>query len=503
MFDLIIKNGKIIDGSGSEGYTADIGIKDGKIEKIGSSLCDAKRVIDADGLVVTPGFIDSHSHSDNAVFTHSEMKEKCEQGITTSVGGQCGSTRFPEPLSEDERLRTAESYFNAAENIPQGSNLLTFVGHGAIRRAVMQHENRRPTAEELEKMKALVREAVRNGAIGLSFGLIYVPGTYAETDELIELAKACAEEGGILSAHIRNEADTVIEAVEEFITIVKASGARGVISHHKSCYEKNHGKVNATLPLIERANAEGCDIYCDVYPYIASHTSLSARFIPKEYMANKRTLENLRDPKTRKEIKNKFNSPKPGRLDWVLVNYCPERPEYQGKYVSEIADMMGCDDLEAALRVIEISNVSASGCYFTMREEDVATVISYKRAMICTDSSVAKSSPSYHPRLRASFPRAIRRFVRELNVVSLPEMIKKMTSLPANVYGLASKGLIKEGYDADICVFDYEKLCDMADFVHPERRAEGLNFVIAGGEIIAENAIYTGAKPGRVLRRSK
>ncbi len=500
MFDLLIKNGCVIDGSGNEGYTADIGIKDGKISKIGSSLSDAKRVIDASGLVITPGFIDSHSHSDNAIFSHPEVKEKCEQGITTAVGGQCGSTSFPSPTSEDERLRTAESYFNAAESTPQGSNLITFVGHGAIRRAVMQHENRRPTPDELEKMKELVREAVRHGAIGLSFGLIYIPGTYAETDELIELAKVCAEEGGMLSAHIRNEANKLIEAVEEFITIVKASGARGVISHHKSCYEQNYGKVKKTLEMIDAANSEGYDIYCDVYPYLASSTSLSARFIPKEYMADRKTLENLANPETREKIRQSFKNVKAGRIDWVLVNHCAGHPEYHGKYVCEIADEMGCDDVEAALRIIELSNVNATACYFSMCEDDVKTVISYPRAMICTDSSVVRSSSSYHPRLRASFPRAIRRFVRELKVVSLPEMIRKMTSLPASVYNLGGKGLIKEGYDADICVFDAEKICDMADFVHPERHTVGLNYVIAGGEVIAEDSVYTGAKPGKVIR---
>ena len=500
MFDLIIKNGNIIDGLGGEPFFADIAIADGKIVKIGKELGDAKSVIDASGLTVTPGFIDSHSHSDNAMLSHPEMIEKCEQGITTSVGGQCGESSFPQPDSNIDEVKTSEAYFDAAKSISLGSNLITFVGHNAIRSAVMGKANRAPSNEELEKMKSLVRDAVKNGAIGMSTGLIYIPGSYADTAELIELSCAAKEAGGMISSHIRGEGDSLIDAVGEFIEIAKASGARGVISHHKTCFERNYGKVKTTLEMIDEANQNGADIYLDVYPYTASSTSHSTRFIPKEYFADGKVLENLADPKIRAEIKSKFKG-EHERIDWVLLNYCGEHKEYVGKYVCEIADMMGCDDLEAALRIVELSRNTASACSFTMCEEDVATIMAHPRAMICTDSSVVKKATNYHPRLRGSFPRAIRRFVRELGVVSLPEMIRKMTSLPAYVYNLEGKGQIKEGFDADICIFDYEKLTDKCDYVNPSLHAEGLNFVIANGKIIAKDATYTGEKPCKVILR--
>ncbi len=503
MLDLIIKNGTVIDGSGTEPYVSSIGIKDGVIVKIAhnaDALGEARTVINADGLTVTPGFIDSHSHSDNAVISHPDQIEKCEQGITTSIGGQCGSSVFPNSESEDERLHSAEAFFNAVKDIPQGSNIKIFVGHSRIRREVMGLENRRPTEKELEKMCELVKRAVRAGAIGLSFGLIYHPSCYSETDELIALAKACAEEGGMLSAHIRDEADNVIEAVKEFIDVVKASGARGVISHHKAAYEQNHGKTATTLKMIDDANAEGCEIYCDVYPYIASSTSLTAKFVPKEYRANGKTAENLKNPEIRKIIHNASIGLEFEILDWVLVTYCTGHPEFEGKYISEIAKEMNCDDVEAALKVIELSNASSNACYFSMCEEDVERVISYPRSMICTDSSVVKSNSKYHPRLRASFPRAIAKYVRERGVIPLPEMIRKMTSLPAKVYNLHNKGLIKEGYDADLCVFDYKSIRDRATFTDPSLRAEGFNYVMISGKIVCENAVYNGTKAAKIIK---
>ena len=496
MLDIIIKGGSIIDGSGSAPYSADIGIKDGRIEKIGNLTEDAEAVIDAAGLTVTPGFIDSHSHSDNQIFSHPEMREKIEQGITTSIGGQCGSSLLC-------KKEMPKDFFEKAAETKLGSSLATFVGHGSVRAAVMNYENREPSAEELSKMKELVRESIRRGAVGMSTGLIYNPGMFAKTDELIELSRVCCEEGGILASHIRGESDTLIEAVDEFLTIVRATGCRGIISHHKACYSRNHGKVNETLHMIDKINSEGYDVYCDVYPYLASGTSLAARFVPKIYQADGNTLKNIKDEKIRKIIiEHNEKSYDVSHIDWALIKHCKDHPEYQGRYICDIAKEMGCSDIDAALNLIEISDNSCSACFFSMCEEDVATVISHPRAMICTDSGVATSSAPYHPRLRASFVKAIRRFVRELGVVSLPEMIRKMTSLPAFVYNLKGKGLIKEGYDADICVFNYEKLTDKSDYLDPFPKSEGLNYVISGGEIVCEDAVYNGKLPAKFIPRT-
>ena len=502
MLDLIIKNGRIIDGTGAEPFFADIGIENGKIVFVGNCAAEAKRVIDAAGLVVTPGFIDSHSHVDNAVVEFPAQKEKCEQGITTSVAGQCGSSYMPKIKMADEARRSAAGFFKKLDTLPLGVNIVTFVGHGTVRSSVMGLANREPTADELERMKELVRESVKAGALGVSFGLIYVPSCYAKTEELVEIAKACREAGGMISAHIRGENDQVIDSVKEFIHIVKESGARGVISHHKAAGVKNHGKTEITLELIKEANAKGADIYCDVYPYVASSTSLSAKFVPKEYQADGKMLENLADPSTRALIKDRFSHRETKNYDGVLVTVCKGHPEFRGKTLTEIAEMLGCDGVEAALRVIEYGKGSASACYFSMNESDVERVMRYPRSMICTDSSVAGKNAMFHPRLRASFPRAIGTYCRERGVVPLVEMIRKITSQPAAVYGLEGKGIIREGYDADICIFDFDKIIDKATYAEPTKGCEGLNYVIIAGKIACVDAVYTGAGTGKAIRRN-
>lgn len=294
MYDLIIQNGRIIDGTGQQPYFADLAIKDGKIACIAKSIAGGKKTIDAGGLTVTPGFIDSHSHSDSAILKFPDQVEKAEQGITTSIGGQCGSTKAPIGITHKaydvgsfgkstQVYKTMGSFLDIAKDVPLGSSLATFVGHCALRNAVIGPYNRPPSREELKKMGELLREGIAHGALGVSFGLAYAPSCFAQTDELIYLAKVAAACGGMVSAHIRDEGDQLIEACQEFIEVIKASGARGVFSHHKAMYKENWGKVNVTLGMIDKANREGCDIYCDTYPYTASDTTLSARFIPKEY----------------------------------------------------------------------------------------------------------------------------------------------------------------------------------------------------------------------------
>ncbi|MBQ9838114.1 MAG: D-aminoacylase [Oscillospiraceae bacterium] len=504
MFDMIIKNGFIIDGSGEAGFAADIAIKDGKIAAIGSDLGDARQVIDATGLTVTPGFIDSHSHADSAVISFPQQIEKTEQGITTSIGGQCGTT--PYPAVKDGKLMKMSEFLTSAINTPQGANIAMFAGHRSIRQAVMGMENRPATNEELTQMCDLLRDAMDAGAMGISFGLIYTPSCYADTDELITLAKVAKEKGGMISAHIRNESYRVVEAVEEFITIAKAANIRGVISHHKSTQPANHGKVKTTIAMIEQANREGCDIYCDVYPYIASRTTLSATFIPKEYANSKLIPTYLQNPEMRAQFKQRNYANRERTLcedlSWVLLNTIPPYPQYNGKRLTEAAKLHGKDPWETLFDILEV-HPGCGACYFTMDEADVEYVMKWPRSMICTDSSIAGNSQFYHPRLRGSFPRVLGRYVRERNVVSLPEMIRKMTFLPAMVYGLENKGYLREGFDADICIFDPETIIDRATYTDPSQRAEGLHWVIVGGEIAAKNAVSTGKTAGKVLLRKQ
>lgn len=517
MYDTVIKGGKIIDGSGAEPYFADVAISGGKIVKIASEISGGKTAINAEGLTVTPGFIDSHSHADSAVFTLSGMKEKVEQGITTAIAGQCGTSAAPLGINYDKNntktlgnygraydiCRTMNTFLERGKDVPLGCNIAMFIGHGALRNSVMGMENRAPTNTELEKMKASLRSAIRSGAYGMSTGLYYTPGSYASQEEIVDLARVVGDEMGVISSHIRAESNAVLDAAEEFINIVKASGARGVHSHIKSCGEQNYGKVRILFEMIEKANADGADIYCDVYPYNASHTSLASSFVPKELHADGKLLENLKKPENRM-ISAQYIDKIFGRSDlsWVLVTSAANRPDCIGKRIPEIAKERGTNPYDTVFDIILDSNSRAGACYFRMSEDDVEYAIRHPRAMICTDSGVA-SSTSYHPRLRASFPRAISRYSLRKPLVPLTEMIRKITSLPAHVYGLSGKGLIEEGYDADICIFSEEKLIDRSDFTSPTLGCEGLNYVLVSGDIAAENAIATGKRSGKLLLKGQ
>ncbi|MBR5307493.1 MAG: D-aminoacylase [Clostridia bacterium] len=502
MYDLIIKNGKIIDGTGSPYFRADIAVKDGKIAKIARHLDGAKEIIDASGLTVTPGFIDAHSHSDKTIITFPEQREKAEQGITTSVGGQCGTSIAPCSRDTEDKgiYENMGTFIQSAKDNPQGSNTALLIGHGSVRNAVMGTENREPTTEELEKMKQHLRIAMENGAVGMSFGLIYNPGMFAKTDELCELAKVLAEYDGILEAHIRNESNELIRAVSEFITVVKASGVRGIISHHKSCFFENWGKVSHTLRMIDEANEEGFDLYCNVYPYTASHTSLASYIVPKEYHADNGVCRNLRAPDTYKKIKEADLKKRGGDdLSWILVVLCKNHPEVLGKRISEIAEMWGMSHHDAAYKLLIDSENTCNCCFFSMCEEDVETVMKHPRAMIGTDSAVARNATVFHPRLKATFPRVLGEYVRNRKVTTLHEMIRKMTLMPAAVYNLTGKGLLREGMDADICIFDADRIIDKATYQNCNERCEGLSFVIIDGKVAVKDAVFNGTMAGKIF----
>lgn len=495
MYDILIQNGRIIDGTGSPAMAAQVAVKDGKIAKIARYISgEAKVVIDAAGKVITPGFIDSHSHSDSKFHSCPQQTEKVEQGITTSVAGQCGGSICGDDAAE---------FLDNARGCALGANMAMLIGHGTLRRAVMGTENREPTPEELNKMQALMRDAMEHGALGVSFGLIYAPGCFAKTEELVEIAKVVGEYHGIAAIHMRSEGVELVRSVQEFITVVRQSGVRGVISHHKAAgLWENWGKVKTTLQMIDRANAEGLELYADVYPYIASSTRFSSAFIPTDWRSGgtEALLKRAENPAMVEQIKADYYAKYPN-MDWMLVTRCPGYPEYEGLRVPEIAALRGQDEFSAALDVVRLTKNCANACFFSMCEEDVERVIAHPRVMICTDSGVAPTSSSYHPRLRASFPRVLARYVRERGVTTLPEMIRKMTAMPAAVYGFQSKGLIWEGLDADICIFDPDAIADRAEYTNPHLRAEGLDYVIVGGKIAAVNATATGELGGTMLYR--
>lgn len=501
MYDLIIKNATIIDGTGAAPYTGDVAVKDGKIAAIGEYLEGADKLIDATGLTVTPGFIDSHSHSDRMLKAFPNQREKIEQGITLSITGQCGFSQAPKV--KDGVLNKMSDFVTDVKDRPIGSSAALLIGHNTLRTAVMGKVNRPCTPEELQRMEELVQEAMDAGAIGLSFGLFYVPGCYAPTDEAIALAKVVARNNGVIAAHIRCEDDNVIESVKEFINISVSSGCRAVFSHHKAHGFSNFGKTKETLALINEANENGADLYLDAYPYIASHTTMLARFVPKAFHPEGTTnaLSLLDDPAIVADIKRwaeQWNND----LSWTLVTKCSEHPEYEGMNVNEIAELRGdTDRMDTVFSIIRETKGGAEACFFLMCEEDVENVLKHPRTMIGTDSAVAGKSRKYHPRLRATFPRVLARYVRERGIVPLLEMIRKMTSLPADVYRLPEKGRLLVGKDADLCIFDADEIEDVADFVHCERKNKGLCYVIVDGEIVVENNEFNGIRRGKIYLR--
>ncbi len=513
MFDLLIKNGRVMDGTGSPSFAADVAVKNGKIAAVGFDLGEALRVIDATGLLITPGFVDSHSHSDQSLFSNPEVLEKVEQGITTAIGGQCGSSACPAKISEAEDRflegvgKKSEVYANftgfvgAMKNVPFGANHALLIGAGNVRRMVMGMDQRAPTPEQMDQMKAYVREAMENGALGISFGLIYPPGCYFKEDEMVELAKVVAEYHGLAACHLRNEGKDVIRAQAEFISVLRRSGCRGVHSHLKSFGSPDsRGQVKILLENIDRANAEGVEMYFDVYPYIASHTTLSVRLVPD---CGRDLLSRLADPEEREKIRlwNKNETWWKGDLSGILIASCAAHPEYEGKFISELAREHGVEEIDIALDMILESKNKCTACFFTMDEADVEMALSHPRGMICTDSRVASGRTVFHPRLKASFPRALARYTRREGLPSLEEMVRKMTSLPAKVYGLSTKGILRVGMDADLCVFDPEALEDKATFAKPDQRCVGFNFVIVGGSLAAEGAVSTEMKKGKLLLR--
>ncbi len=517
MYDLVIRNGKIIDGTGSPAYFADIAVRNGKIVRIGKGITGGGEIIDAAGLCVTPGFIDSHSHSDRNLLNHPEHREKVEQGITSCIAGQCGGSiaplskeakhadfrQYPEPVGDEYQLRqTYHGFLDTAKHLPQGCNTAVLLGHGSLRGAVMGMARRAPSPDEMEEMKRLVRAAMEHGAPGMSFGLYYAPGCYADTAEAVELARVVGEYHGIIAAHIRDEAEYLVRSVREFLSIAKAAGTRAVISHHKSHHSpENWGKVTHTLRMIDQANEEGQEIYCDVYPYIASNTTLSATFLPKEEHArpDSQVIADLKTPAYRSTLREYITDLYGADLSWVQTTSGNPYPECAGMTVPEIAAAKGTEPFDALFDLLIDSGLGASAAFFSMCEEDVETVMAHPRAMICTDSGNAGKATYYHPRLRASFPRAIGEYAIRRGVVPLPEMIRKITSMPARVYNLPSKGLIWENMDADICVFDEKTFRDKATYRDITARAEGLKYVLVSGKIVVRDAVSNGEKYGKVL----
>jgi len=498
MYQLTIKNATVIDGTGRPPFVTDVAIWDGKIVRVGPSSTDTAQVIDARGLVLTPGFIDSHSHGDLAL-SNPDHRENVEQGITFSVSGQCGSSAAPS--CRDGKLFTMKDLAEQMQDVPISNHYGILAGHNSLRRLVAGSENRSLTKQELAQMCRLLEDSMDQGGMGLSLGLTYIPGSYADQSELIALAKVVGKKGGILAAHIRNESDDLIPSVEEFLTVCREGGCRGVISHLKAADKANHGKVKDALAMLRKAQAEGLEVYADAYPYCASSTSLHSRFIPRQFhppgTTNVTAL--LDDPALCERIKLWATEKWGTDLSWVLITSCPGHPEYRGKTMNEIADAMGIEDrYEAVFALLRETRCRCNCCFTMMAEEDVSTVLAHPLVMVGCDATPGNGAPLFHPRRRTTFPRVLGKYVREERVTSLPEMIRKMTSLPASVYRLPNKGRIAEGCDADLCIFDADEIRETADYVNVNAPNLGLKYVIIDGKIVVEDGKYNGTRAARL-----
>jgi N-acyl-D-amino-acid deacylase len=485
--DLIIRGGTVVDGTGAAAFAADVGIGGGRIVAVGALRQQAPRVIDARGLVVAPGFIDVHSHDDMALIRGPRLDFKVMQGVTTVVIGSCGSGVAPVtpdyrqhyevflssvlgPAADFSWSTTAE-FYAALERAGPSLNVAPLAPHGVLRFAAMGMESRPPTAEQMERMKELLEEALAAGAIGLSTGLIYPPGMFATTDEIIELCRVVARHGGIYASHIRDEGSRLLEAVEEAIRIGREAGVPVQISHHKASGRANWGKVVDSLALIDRARAEGLDVTVDVYPYTAGSTLLAIFLAAGEEEGG------------------------PGD---VMVAAAPHRPEVEGKTLLEIGEMMGLPPWEACQKLVqEDPSVAAIG--FGMAEEDVRRVMAHPAAMIGSDG-LPSAAGKPHPRLYGTFPRVLGTYVRREKVLGLEEAVHKMTDLPARKHRLAERGRLAAGYFADVTVFDARCVNDLATYQDPRRFPDGISYVIVNGEVVVEGSRHTGRSAGRVLR---
>lgn len=525
-FDVLIRNAQIIDGSGKPAFEADIAIVGDTIAEVGKlpDEVQAADVIDATGCVVTPGFIDAHSHTDEGLLVDPTAQSKIMQGITTEISGNCGYTPVPaltEQMQREMRERlvrwgieevftTIGEFFAALERHGLGLNYASFVGHGTIRANVMGFDLRPPTEEEMWAMKRMLEQAIDEGALGLSTGLIYPPGCYADTQELVELSKLLPARGALYATHMRSEGDELIEAVEESITIGRESGAPVQISHHKATGQRNWGKVRRTIEMMERARQQGVDVTCDQYPYIATSTSLRT-LIPAwaHEGGREKLLERLATADDSEKIRAEVLQRYPTSESWNQVMVSEVLNEslkgFEGKRLGEVAQAWGLPPFDALIKLLIEDQARTAMVNFVLCEEDVETVMRYPQTMVGTDARARNtdgplSAGVPHPRAYGTFPRILARYVRERQVISLAESVRRMTSLAARRFGLKRRGLIEKGYFADLVIFDPDRVADTATYENPAQLPTGMTHVLVNGGVVVRNGQHTGALPGRVLR---
>jgi N-acyl-D-amino-acid deacylase len=495
-FDLLIKGARVIDGTGNPAFFADVGVKDGRIAALGKLSGTAEREVNANGKVVCPGFIDVHTHAEE-VDDLPLAQNFVRMGVTTTVLGNCGSS-----------VLDVAAFFKKLEATNTSVNVATLVGHGSVRSRVMGGSFMRPpTEDELLRMKRLVEQGMKEGACGLSTGLIYLPGTFAKTEEIIELARVAARFDGVYASHMRSEGDEIFQALAEVFRIAREAKIRAEISHIKLSGKQNWGKPEKVVEAIDRARAEGLDITHDQYAYTASSTGIS-QLVPETAREGGKFKERLTDPEQKAkivaEMKQKLQNGKRADYSYVMIaEYRADRSLNGLNVVEATRKKRGSDSVDEQIELIlEMqANGGASGVFHGINEYDLRVFLKHPNTMFASDSGIRRWKEGVpHPRGYGNNARVLARYVRELGLLRLEDAVRRMTSLPATTFRLRQRGLVKEGCWADLVVFDPAKVQDNATFSDPHHYATGFEAVFVNGVEVVSRDEHTGARPGHVLR---
>lgn len=497
-FDIILKNGKIIDGAGNPWFYGDIGIVKDKIVKIGDLSKDkAKKVIDVTGLIVAPGFIDVHTHIEGDEKKTPTADNFIYDGVTTVITGNCGSSEID-----------LKKYFKFLDSLKLSINVGSLIGHNDVRRAVLGEAAVTPNPVQLKRMENLVEQAMRDGAMGFSTGLIYTPGLYSKTDEVIALAKAAAKYHGVYTSHMRNETDKIFEAIDEAINIGRQANMPVEISHFKVGLP-NWNKSDQMIAMVEKAREEGLDVTVDQYPYTASSTTLNV-LLPDWLLDGGRdsVLKRLANPVIHQKVVDEMikDMTRRGRqhFDYAVVAHCDADPMLNGKNIMQINIAKGREstipnEIETMLDITKIG--SASMVFHGMNEADVENIMKYPLTMIISDSGIREFGVGVpHPRGYGSNARVLAEYVRDKHLITLPDAIRKMTSLPAQKFHLTDRGLLQPGMYADIVVFDAATVQDQSTFEHPHAYSTGFKYVLVNGQLTVDNFKHNGTRNGAILR---
>lgn len=527
-FDLIIKGGIVFDGLGNESIEADIGLKDNLITKVGKIPASrGESIIEAEGLTVCPGFIDVHEHTDVGLIVNPKAESAVHQGTTTLVSGNCGSSPFPVAEKAYEEMKTIlkEEYdldltwkdiigfYSRLEEQGMALNYSSLVGQGTIRGAAMGFNDRPPSQEELEKMKLMVEENIQEGALGLSTGLEYAPGSYAEPKEVTELCHVVSRLNGVYATHMRDEGDYLLEALDETIDVARKTGVSVQISHFKVAYPRNWSKVDDALARVEKAHQEGFSVFCDRYPYIAGSTGLSFYFpLWARQGTTEEFLARLEDPSLEEKLKAYAaeQEKKLGSWDKVVISgvSTEDNKRFEGKSILQGAKELNKTSYDFMKDLLIQEKNRVGMVTFMMKEENLRKILSHPLVGVGSDGSaiapygrLGRGKP--HPRHYGTFPRVLGKYVREEKLVPMAIMLKKMTSIPAEKFGFKKRGVLREGYHADIVLFDAEKVIDKATWTDPHQYPVGIEYVLVNGQTVIERGEHTGNLPGVILRKQK